>query len=230
MDESQWRPHKKEVLTVRTSLEETQKRWVRRRLAIVTAIMNEPKASNKLLAKKAGTRTVEVKRLLQTWHREGRNAVLRGRSRLLPQAVLQRLKRALQSGDLHTINEVDYWLRIEMKTGKTGFSTPTIRQYCRELGYELPLEKGSVLKKRRRHHWSPKQISELQALVPKSAARASALLKIGTEQKTATEAAREYGIKPQRTRRDLRYFLQGKLAKILIPRDGFLTWINGPSE
>ena len=164
---------------------------------ILTAFSKHPEATNQRIAREVGTRTIVVARFLDSWRTSGECALNQfGRPRVVSATVLSELKGKLESQSLCSLGEVTDWLADRKRVG-VGFSRPIVHGYCRELGFDLPSQRRRPKKtagRRRRYQWTEQQIGELKSYPSSLGQRATALLNIGTEQKTIREVAHECGV------------------------------------
>ena len=219
MTQTIWPPTTEEFRAAEALLQGIRKPWAESRLAILTAFSKHPGAACQRIARAVGTRTKVVARLLDGWRTCGECALSRfGRPKDVSAEVLIKLRVELESKSLCSLEEVTDWLADEKKGG-VKLSCPTVRRYCRKLGFNLPARRRPPTKpagRPRKYRWNAQQIAELKSCAPSlGRRRATALLKIGTESKTIGEVARECGVDYWRLRLDLKYFVRGRLKQMI---------------
>jgi hypothetical protein len=131
--------------------------------------------------------------------------------------VLAELLGELKSGGLCSLDEVRVWLMNGKRVG-ASLTLPTVRLYCRKLGFDLPARIKSTKKtvgRDRKYQWTAEQIAQLKSCVPSLGhTRSTALMKVGTEETTILNVAYKCGVPYWRLRLDLRYFTSGRLQRL----------------
>jgi len=219
MTQTIWPPTTEEFRSAEALLRGIRKPWAESRLAILAAFSKDPGAACQRIARAVGTRTMVVARLLDGWRTCGECALSRfGRPKVVSAKVLSELGVELESKSLCSLDEVTNWLADEKKVG-VKLSGPTVRRYCRKLGFDLPAPRRpptNPAPRPRKYLWNAQQIAELKSCAPSlGQPRATALLMIGTESKTIGEVARECSVDYWRLRLDLKYFMRGRLKQMI---------------
>ena len=136
-----WRPSAKEVEAAAQLLANTV--TFQTRLRIVEALKEKRGAPLKKIARAARTRTAVVETFLGRWRRDGLKSVTAfGHPRRLTQAQLNSLRKEIASGKRKALDQVQWF--IELHCGLT-LDIRSVRSYCRELGFELPVTIRSKL-------------------------------------------------------------------------------------
>ncbi len=214
---AEWRPSRPALVQACALVRQHASAAVRRRLAILEALLKRPDTPLKEIARHAVTRTRVVRQLLRRWRLEGIDSLIQfGRPADLTTAQLRELKRVIASFPLRSLIEVDDWL-----TKKQGvkFSQPTLRHYCQQCGFDLPAKfKVSKAEKpiHRRQPWSANQIADLKQIEPKLKRRVTTVLRAGTEVELSLNCiARESGVPASSLRLDLKRFTRGGTKALL---------------
>ena len=237
---AEWRPSRPALAQACALVRQHASPAIRRRLAILEALLNTPDVPLTEIARLAATRTRVVRQLLQRWRREGIGSLTQfGRPADLKVAQLRELKQAIVSVPLRSLIEVGDWLA---KRSGVKFSRPTLRHYCQQCGFDLP-GKFKVPKAekpiRRRQPWSANQIADLKQLEPKLNRRVAAILRAGTEVELSINCiARQCGVPASSLRLDLQRFARGGTKGLLRHQrrenrlrcagvwDAFKTWCS----
>jgi transposase len=218
MGQISWRPNAEDLHAAKALLQGIPKLWAKTRLAILMALSNHPEGPHRLIAREARTRTKVVTRFLEGWRASGVRALGQfGRPRELSATILSELRAAIESGSLSSLDEAADWLADKKRAG-VRFSRPTVRAYCRELGFDLRPRRRppkEATGRRRSYRWTAEQSAELRTCASSLGLRATALFKVGTGQKSISEVALECGIEARRLRIDLKYFTGGRLKEMI---------------
>lgn len=221
MEQSSFRRKAGEIRKAIRLLKGLSQPWAVVRLKIVTALSKNLEATDQRIARLVGVRTKVVTRLLEDMSDNGTENLLRfGRPRDLRQMLQRELKTAIKTIPLRSLEDVAKWLADEHRVGAT-MSTPTLRAYCRKIGYQLPSRFKLPKPDRtpaslfRRNQWTARQRAELQKCLPILGARALALIEIGTTQLSVRAAAKKFDVKVWRLYRDLNNFRRGRLRQAI---------------
>lgn len=167
-----------------------------------------------------------------------------GNPKALSRKLLLELSAELKAGRSASIAQVADWLANPGRAG-IRLSNPTVRKYCRELGFELPANasiKSKATKPAPKYSWTALQLRELKRYGRKLGSRAKAILIVGTSDRTITRVAIECGVDYRRLCLDLKYFVSGRLqqalnhtshGKILVVRgvkEDFFKWCAGQHD
>lgn len=135
-DMAEWKPSRPALAQACALVRPHASPAVRRRLAILEALVKSSDAQLTEIARLASTRTRVVRQLLRRWRLEGIGSLTQfGRPADLNVAQLHELKRAITSIPLRSLIEVGDWLA---KKAGVKFSRPTLRHYCQQCGFDLP--------------------------------------------------------------------------------------------
>jgi transposase len=209
-DMAEWRPSRKDLATARALVHRHHSLAIRRRLALLNVLAATPRAPLAAIARTASTRTRVVRGLLQRWQSEGLSALTSfGRPNDLDAAGLKDLKTAIQSVPLRSSAEVADWLR---QSKKLSFSRPTVRRYCRQLGFDLPArykppqpKKSQPLKR----VWTVKQMADLKKFKSVLPKRIAAIERLGSAGAgSLNQVACACGVPASTLRLDVRRFLK----------------------
>ena len=210
-DMAEWRPSGGVLAQARSLVRQHPSATIRRRLVILDALAAAPGAPVREIARAAATRTRVVRNLLRRWRDEGPSALTHfGRPDDLDAAGRWELQRAIRSVPLRSLTEAGQWL---MQKRNLWFSQPTVRRYCRELGFDLPARykaPKSVKPKRPLRQWTPAQVADLNRFKPALPRRITAILRLGSAGRgSISRVAREGGVPASTVRLDLKHFERG---------------------
>ena len=210
-DMAEWRPSGEALAQARSLVRAHPSATIRRRLAILDALAAAPGAPVSEIASAASTRTRVVRNLLRRWREEGLSALTHfGRPDDLDKTGQRELQRAIRSVPLRSLTEASQWL---MQKRHLRFSQPTLRRYCRELGFDLPVRykaPQSVKPKRPLRQWTPAQVADLHRFKPALPRRITAILRLGSAGRgSINRVAREVGVPASTVRLDLKHFERG---------------------
>jgi transposase len=235
MADINWRPAADDFRRVRDQLARIQRPWAKKRLVILAALKKHSVDNDQKIAAAAGVRTSVVSRLLSDWRDKGDASVIEfGRPKELNPATLTELDAALRSSSFHALGEVRNWIKAKTQM---EFSTPTLRAYCKQLGFDpsawvkpAPPKPKSV--RQPRPSWTLQQITELRNCAPALQQRTKAILQVGTEAATLKEISHNCGITPKRIRKDVKLFAGGGLAAVAanVPGKNILLRIGKQKE
>lgn len=212
-----WKPSRRAIAAARLLLNNNHRPTINRRIAIIEALWAAPNAHIQEIARSASTRPRVVRNLLRRWQEQGISSLIKfGRPADSNADVLLELKQAIISVPLRSLAEVGQWIQ---QTKGLHLSKPTLRSYCRQMGFNLPLKYRPPKQERtshRRCQWTAQQLAELEKCGAKTEPRITAVLRVGTEvSNSINQIARECSVPAGTVRLDLKRFLNGG-AKALI--------------
>lgn len=216
MHTTNWRPTRKMLIEAESLLMTRGSPRCRTRLNIVRAILVNRRSTNQAVAKMAKTRCTVVVSLLNRWHREGKQSLLQfGRPHDLDATAVQELGKAIKTNRMRSLKEVGAWL--QESTGIV-FTQPSLRSYCRRLGFDLPANikpETNTTRVQPVRKWTPNQIASLKRYEGPLKNRITAIFRVGTEAaKSVNFIAKDCEVPASTLRLDLKHFMKGGIRMI----------------
>lgn len=209
------RPDRKSLQCAKRRLVAIPQQWARRRLKIIKALLEHPKATYGKIAWLAGTRTDVVRKCMLRARDEGPQTLWRyGRPLELDDSTLQRLRRRGGKARFANLAAAKDWFILETKW---RLSDGTVRRLCKLLGIQLRSQatrgKEGIGGK---HRWTKRQLADLAKHPIGFKKRAEALALVGTTTTMSLRSiARSKQVHLSALREDLGHFLSGGMGEVI---------------